>query len=185
MSQDNAKPTTSGESAESRFSSLVHRTDLTLAVVILAVCGVLYYLTTLFEKVPDLMSQSIPPEWFPRLLIWVIAILTVIIPFEHLMHKKGKEHLDEDRSAKIKPISIYSALLLCGIVVSMPWLGTVLTLVMVCALLPLLWGERRVKVIVPFAIIFPALVTLLFTKVLGVYFEPGIWSNLMFVKSLG
>jgi putative tricarboxylic transport membrane protein len=112
------------------------------------------------------------------MLIWVIALLTLIIPFEHLMHKKGKEHLDEDRSARIKPISIYSAILLCCIVLSMSWLGTAFSLVLVCALLPILWGERRIKVIVPFAIVFPVLVALLFTKVLGVFFEPGIWSNL-------
>ena len=178
MSNDNATAGTGGEGTESRFSSLVHRTDLTLAVVILAVCGVLYYLTTRFEKVPALMSQNIPPEWFPRILIWVIAILTVIIPFEHLMHKKGKEHLDEDRSARIKLISIYSAILLCCIVVSMPWLGTFITLILICTLMPILWGEKRVKVLLPFAVIFPALVALLFTKVLGVFFEPGIWSKL-------
>jgi putative tricarboxylic transport membrane protein len=172
---DDSKNETSGES---RFSSLVHRTDLTLAVAILAVCGILYYLTTRFEKVPEMMSQNIPPEWFPRLLIWVIALLTLVIPFEHLMHKKGKEHLDEARSASIKPISIYSAILLCLIVGLMPWLGTALSLVLVCVLLPVLWGERRIKVLVPFALLFPWVVTLLFTKVLGVYFEPGIWSKL-------
>jgi len=178
LSNDNATAGTGGEGTESRFSSLVHRTDLTLAVVILGVCGILYYLTTRFEKVPALMSQNIPPEWFPRILIWVIVLLTVIIPFEHLLHKKGKKHLDEDRSARIKPISIYSAILLCCIVVSMPLLGTFLTLILVCTLLPILWGEKRVKVLLPFAIIFPALVALLFTKVLGVFFEPGIWSKL-------
>ncbi len=178
MSNDSAKTTTGGEGTEKGFSSLVHRTDLTLAAVILAVCGILYYLTTRFEKVPALMSQNIPPEWFPRILIWVIVLLTVIIPFEHLMHKKGKKHLDEDRSARIKPISIYSAILLCCIVVSMPWLGTFITLILICTLMPILWGEKRVKVLLPFAVIFPALVALLFTKVLGVFFEPGIWSKL-------
>jgi len=178
LSNDNATTGTGEERTETGFSSLVHRTDLTLAVVILAVCGVLFYLTTRFENVPAMMSQNIPPEWFPRILIWVIVLLTVIIPFEHLMHKKGKKHLDEDRSSRIKPISIYSAILLCCIVVSMPWLGTFLTLILVCTLLPILWGEKRVKVLLPFAVLFPGLVALLFTKVLGVFFEPGIWSKL-------
>ena len=178
MSKDNATTGTGGESSPSRFSSLVHRTDLTLAMVILAVCGVLYFLTTRFEEVPALMSQNIPPEWFPRILIWVIVLLTVFIPFEHLMHKKGKEHLDEDRRARIKPISIYSAALLCCIILSMPWLGTFLTLILVCTLMPILWGEKRIKVLLPFAVLFLGLVALLFTKVLGVFFEPGIWSKL-------
>ncbi len=86
--------------------------------------------------------------------------------------------MDEDRRARVKPISIYSAVLLSCVVGLMPWLGTYLAMVFVCALLPLLWGESRMKVILPFAIIFPGLVTLLFTKVLGLYFEPGVWAKL-------
>ena len=168
----------SGERAWWSFSSLVNRTDLILAAIILAVCGVLYYITSGFEKVPAQMSQNIPPEWFPRILLWIIAILTLIIPFEHRFHKKGKAHLDKDRSARIKPISFYSALLLGCIVGLMPWLGTFLAMVLVCVLLPLLWGELRWKVILPFAVIFPGLVALLFTRVLGVFFEPGIWAKL-------
>ena len=161
-----------------RFSSLVHQTDLILAVVILTVCGGLYYLTTTFEKVPAIVGQSIPPEWFPRLLLTVIALLTVIIPFEHLFLGKGKDSIDEDRRARIKPISIFSALLLCGIVGLMPWLGTIVSMILVCVFLPLVWGERRLKVIIAFVILFPGLVALLFTQVLGVYFEPGIWAKL-------
>lgn len=179
MLKDNSKGSVVGEEgAHLRLSSLFHRMDSILALTILAVCGALYYVTTRFEKVPDIVSQNIPPEWFPRLLLWVIAILTVIIPFEHLFHGKGKGSLDEGRRSRIKPISIYSAALLCLIVGLMPWLGTSLAMVLVCALLPLLWGESRMKVILPFAIIFPALVTLLFTKVLGLYFEPGVWEKL-------
>ena len=177
MQNDNSGNTSAG-GERPRFSSLVHRTDFILAVVILAVCGGLYYLTTTFEKVPAIVGQSIPPEWFPRLLLTVIALLTVIIPFEHLFLGKGKDSIDEDRRARIKPISIFSALLLCGIVGLMPWLGTIVAMILVCVFLPLVWGERRLKVIIAFVILFPGLVALLFTQVLGVYFEPGIWAKL-------
>ena len=44
-----------------------------------------------------------------------------------------------------------------------------------CALLPLLWGERRKKILIPYIILFPASVAVLFTQVLKVYFEPGLW----------
>jgi hypothetical protein len=177
LQNDNSGNTSAG-GERLRFSSLVHRTDFILAVVILAVCGTLYYITTTFDKVPAIMEQNIPPEWFPRLLLAVIALLTVIIPFEHLFLAKGKKGIDEDRRARIKPISIYSAILLCCIVGLMPWLGTLIAMVLVCALLPPLWGESRLKVIIPFAVIFPGLVALLFMEVLGVYFEPGIWAKL-------
>jgi len=165
-----------GEGREKRFPhSLVDRTDLILAIIILAFCGYLYFLTTRFDTASEQMSQNIPPEWFPQLLLVFIMALTLIIPFEHLF--KGKKVLAKDRQAKVKPIAIGSAALLCAIIFLMPWLGTFLTMVFVCVLLPLLWGERRLKVLLPFAIVFPGLVTLLFTRVLRVYFEAGIWSK--------
>jgi len=178
MNDNSTGSAASGERARLPLSRLVNRTDLILAVVILAVTGLLFYTTTRFEKVPDLMAQNIPPEWFPRLLLGIIAILTVIIPFEHLFLGKGKESLDEDRRTRVKPISIYSAAMLCSIIGLMPLLGTLLTMVFVCVLLPLLWGEKRLKVIIPFAVIFPGLVAFLFMEVLGIYFEPGILAKL-------
>jgi hypothetical protein len=156
--------------------SLVDGTDLILALIILAVCGILYFVTTRFEEASEQMSQNIPPEWFPQIILIFIMLLTLAIPFEHYF--KGKKVAGKEREVNVKPISILTALLLCLIIFLMPWLGTFATMVLVCLLLPLLWGERRISVLLPFAIIFPGAVTLLFTKVLGVYFEAGIWSKL-------
>lgn len=179
MKNDHVSRSETGEEREPlSFPSLVHRTDFVLALVILSVCAVLYYVTYGFEKAAEQMSQNIPPEWFPRILLIFIAVLTAVIPFEHLFHKKGKKALDKDRKSSVKTISIYSAALLCLIIFLMPWLGTFAAMVLVCLTLPLLWGERRLKILIPFAVVFPGLVTLLFTKVLGVYFESGIWTKL-------
>ena len=48
-------------------------------------------------------------------------------------------------------------------------------MIVVCIALPVLWGERRIKVLIPYVILFPAAVTILFTQVLKVYFEPGMF----------
>ena len=166
-----------GEQRDTKPSrSLVDRTDLILAIIIFAVSGFLYFVTTRFEKASEQMSQNIPPEWFPQLLLVFIMLLTLIVPFEHFF--KGTDVLSKDRQAKVKPISIGTAALLCAILFLMPWLGTFVTMVLICFLLPLLWGERRLTVIVPFALVFPGIVTFLFTKVLRVYFETGIWSRI-------
>ncbi|MBE0582213.1 MAG: tripartite tricarboxylate transporter TctB family protein [Desulfofustis sp.] len=154
----------------------VDRADSILAAIILAVCGSLFFVTTRFEEASEQMSQNIPPEWFPRLILLFIMILTLAIPFERYF--KGKKVAGKEREVSVKPISIVTALLLCLIIFLMPWLGIFATMILVCLLLPLLWGERRLRVLLPFAIIFPGAVTLLFTKVLGVYFETGIWSKL-------
>ena len=177
MKNVNEKRSDSGrEEGAASPSSLIDGTDLILAIIILAVCGFLYFVSTRFEEASEQMSQNIPPEWFPQLLLVFIMGLTLVIPFEHLF--KGKKVLAKDRQAKVKPISIASAALLSAIILLMPWLGTFVTMVGVCILIPLLWGERRLKVLIPYAIVFPAAVTLLFTRVLGVYFESGIWSKL-------
>jgi putative tricarboxylic transport membrane protein len=155
-------------------SPLIHWTDLWLAVFILVCCAALYYATTRFEEVSPLMAQNIPPEFFPRLLIWTIVALTLLLPFEHLFLGLGRGDIDKDRSVRVKPMAILTAILLCGIVASILVIGTMLAMALVCVLLPLLWGERRLKVLVSFAILFPGAVALLFTQVLKVYFEPGM-----------
>lgn len=161
-------------------SSLVHRTDLVLTVIILAGCGALYYMTTTFEEVSSLLAQNIPPEFFPRLLLWLIVALAVFLPVEHRFLEKGRQGLDKGRRDRIKAKTVITAGLLGGTVASMPWLGTYFSMILVCLLLPSLWGERRLKVLLPFAILFPTAVALLFTQVLRVYFEPGIIGRVLY-----
>ncbi len=155
-------------------SSLVHGTDLKLTIIILILCGVIYYVTTTFESVSSLLAQNLPPEWFPRLLIWTIALLSLILPFEHKFLAQGKKGLDEDRTHRIPLKAVLTALLLTFVVASVVWLGTFFAMLFVAAALPLLWGERRWKILVPYIILFPLCVMLLFTKVLKVYFQPGL-----------
>jgi putative tricarboxylic transport membrane protein len=175
MSDDGRDKATDGEGqGQASRSSLVHGTDLKLTLIILAICAAIYYVTTTFDQVAPLLAQNIPPQWFPQLLIWFIAILSLVLPFEHRFLAQGRKGLDEDRSSRIPLGAILSAGLLVLIVASIPLIGAFLALVVVCVALPLLWGERRWKILIPFAILFPTAVTLLFTKVLEVYFEPGL-----------
>lgn len=174
QAQDRNAPVARQERKGAFKSSLVHRTDLSLTAIILAGCGALYYATTTFEEVSLLLAQNIPPEFFPRLLIWTIVLLALFLPLEHNFLKQGRQGLDKGRRDRIKLKAFATAGLLTGVVASMPWLGTYLSMIMVCVLLPMLWGERRLKILLPFAIIFPTAVTLLFTQVLRVYFEPGV-----------
>jgi putative tricarboxylic transport membrane protein len=156
-------------------SPIIHLTDLWLALLILTGCAALYYATTRFEEISPLMAQNIPPEFFPRMLIWTIVALTLFLPIEHRFLEKGRKGLDKDRSVRISPMTFMTAGLLCAVVASALVVGTLISMVMVCVLLPLLWGERRPKVLISFAILFPGAVTLLFSQVLKVYFEPGVF----------
>jgi putative tricarboxylic transport membrane protein len=154
---------------------LIHPVDLFVAVLIVVVCGALYYVTTTFEEVSDLFAQDIPPEFFPRLLLWFIVPLALVLPVEHLFYRSEPGRLDKGRRSHIRAITYATIALLIAVVLLLPWLGAYLGLVAICLLLPPLWGERRWYVVLPYALLFPTLVTLLFARVLQVYFEPGIF----------
>lgn len=154
---------------------LIHPTDLAIMAIILAICGALTYVTTGFEEVSNLLAQNIPPEFFPRLVMLVIAILALALPFEHLFQRRRGNDLDSKRRKKLRPLPYLTALVLVLLGFAMPYLGTFLAMIVVCLVLPWLWGERRLKLILPFAVLFPLAVALVFNRVLGVYFEPGIF----------
>lgn len=174
MPNDPVGADNSGPVDQQKHPALIHRTDSVVALIVLAATLALFYATTQFEAVSPQLAQNIGPELFPQLLLAVIFALTLTIPIEHLFLEGGAARLDRDRTEPIKPISWLTMGLLVLIVALMPVLGTLLTMVAVCVFLPLLWGERRVRVIAPFAILFPGAVTLVFSTLLKVYFIPGL-----------
>jgi putative tricarboxylic transport membrane protein len=70
--------------------------------------------------------------------------------------------------------------LLFTIVLLADFLGSFLTMFTICLTVPLLWGEKKYVAVAIYAIIFPICVFLLFNKVLGLYFNPGLLE--MFIK---
>jgi putative tricarboxylic transport membrane protein len=152
---------------------MINRTDLGVAAILLLLCAALYYTTAGFDEVSPLFAQDMPPERFPRMLLWVIVTLSIALPFERALRKEKGKVLDKARSRPVRPIVYVTAGFLVLAVFAIQWIGTFLVLVLVCIGLPLLWGERRLEILVPYVVLFPAAVMLLFTKVLGVYFDPG------------
>jgi putative tricarboxylic transport membrane protein len=156
------------------IARLLHPVDTVVALLILAFVGWLFYETTQFDKVSALFSQNIPPTMFPRILLFIVAVLAAVMPFEHMLLKRKGKNIDKDRSDTVKPITWATIVLLTVILAASEVLGTLLTLMSVCLFIPLLWGERRLKVVVPFAVIFPVCVAALFELVLKVFFAPGV-----------
>jgi putative tricarboxylic transport membrane protein len=152
---------------------LVHRTDLMVGLVVLAICAFFYYETTRFEEVSALLAQNIPPEFFPRGVLIIIMILALGLPFEHVLHRRRGEDIDSERSERVKQLPYLTTVLLFLIIFAMPYIGTLLSTVAICLMLPVLWGERRWHVIVPFAVLFPLAVAYLFDRILLVQFDPG------------
>ncbi len=157
----------------------LHRTDLWIALVLFAICGLLLYETSRWETVMPSLSQNIPPTFFPRLVLGAIIVFTLLLPCESYFAAKRGTDLDEARAKRIEPITWMTGASLIAIVFLMPWLGTILTMLLASLGLPILWGERRPVFIALFAVLFPSVVTLLFTEGLQVHFLPGLLEPIM------
>ncbi|MEK9670674.1 MAG: tripartite tricarboxylate transporter TctB family protein [Pelagibacteraceae bacterium] len=169
--QNSTAPSTSDE----RAHGLVHPVDLAVSAIILVGVGYLFYETTQFDEVSPLFAQNIQPAMYPQLLLWIIAGLTCLMPFEHiLLTKKGKD-IDKDRSESVHPLTKMTIAFLIAVVLASPYLGMLLTMVTICLVMPRLWGYRKLTPILLFAGIFPVVVSLVFSKVLKVYFDSGIF----------
>jgi putative tricarboxylic transport membrane protein len=153
----------------------IHRTDLIVAFIVLAICAFFYIATTTFEEVSNMLAQNIPPEFFPRGVLIIIMLLALILPFEHIAHRREGKNIDSERSERVKKMPYLSAGLLFASIAAMPYVGTLLSTVGICFALPLLWGERRWRLIVPFALIFPLAVAFVFDRILLVQYEPGMF----------
>ncbi len=163
-----------GEEPKGSSPSSLHRPDIIVAGIVLAVCVLLFARTFWFDLVPASLAQNVQPPDFPRLVLISVAIIALLIPFEYQRKLRRGIDLDSDRSEPI-PMAVYiTAIALVVFVGITPFLGTFASLLLIAAGLPLMWGERRWKYLVPYVVIFPTVVMWLFSVVLQVNFLPGI-----------
>ena len=166
---------TAPSTGEVRARGLVHSVDLVVSIIILLGVGYLFYETTHFDEVSPLFAQNIQPAMYPQLLLWIIAFLTCFLPFEHLLLRKKGKNIDKERSAPVHPLTGITIVFLIVIVLASPYLGMLLTMITICLVMPRLWGYRKLLPTLLFAGMFPVVVSLLFSKVLSVYFDTGLF----------
>ncbi len=142
--------------------------DYIVGAVILLVCAILYGITLTFETVPPSLSQNVPPERFPQLILGVIAALTVVMMFQ-ARKRPAKKRKFVPRTA------VYTGTILILFMVVHAWLGTLVTMSLFLLALPILWGERRYPFVLIYAVLFPTAVYGLFVKILQVRFYWGIF----------
>ena len=162
------------KNAPSNLGALLNKKDTIIALLMIALISFLWFETTKFEKVPDLFSNNIPPEMFPQILLNIILGMILIIPFEHIFLKKNGKNIDAGRDKPIEKSTLGTMVILSTIVASSQILGAAITIIAISIALPLYWGEKRLKVLIPYIIGFPLFVIILFNIVLGVHFEPGL-----------
>lgn len=154
--------------------SIVNRTDLWVAIVILSVVALLWYHTTLWDPLPAFVQRGLAPSLFPRIWLGLMAAMALILPFEQYLQGEHGAALDKDRTKPVKAITLLTMLLMVPLSGAMEWLGSIVVIVLICIVLPLIWGERRIRILIPYVIIFPPAVIFLFKLAFKVNFEPGV-----------
>ena len=111
---------------------------------------------------------------FHQILLIIILGMVLIIHFEHIFLKKNGKNIDASRKNPVEISTIGTMIILTAIIGSSQILGAALTIIAVSILLPIYWGERRLKVLISYVVGFPLFVIVLFNVILGVHFEPGL-----------
>lgn len=147
------------------------RSDYIVAMAIIAFSIVVYIVTTTFDSVPKALTQGVPPESYPRLLVWVLIALAVALVFEARQLKFT--------AMKRPPAMVYkTALVLVVATATINWLGIFVAMITTCVAIPLLWGERRHWITGVITVLLPLAVYGLFHGILEVQFPLGIFHKM-------
>lgn len=158
-------PEKGGRTADRRSAVRLPRDALAGAGVLLF-CLAAYLVTLGFKKAPPALAQNVQPATFPRLVLAVMAVFAVIIISDSFRRP--------DKTPKpIRAIVWPSAAVMVGFVIAFDVLGILPAMMLLCLGLPIMWGERRLLLVVPFAVAFPLAIYGLFAVALGVHFEPS------------
>lgn len=147
------------------------RGDDKVAVLTIVFSLVVYWISTSFDEVPAALTQGVPPESYPQLLVGTLIFLAVVLFFE------SRTRPEKSRKP-IKPVVYYTAVIIIVAALSIEWLGIVGAMVIACAAVPFLWGDRRYKAVGLFVVLFPLAVYQLFHGILEVQFPLGIFQNM-------
>ena len=178
-----------------RLPHLLGDRDSLAGLGILGVCAVAWWLTAGFDEVPAMLSQNVPPTFFPRLVIGTAALLGGLLVAGGIRRRAGKANghaLADDATAgdaptaregagraALPPVFWATAGLIAAAGALVPLAGTLVTLGLVAVALPLLWGERRYRLVAALALGLPGAIHVVFTIALGVRFPIGlVWELL-------
>ena len=155
-------------------AGLIHKVDLIVASIIIIGGGFMYYEATLFPAAPNILGDTLNADVLPKMLIVLMIILASIIPFEISFMPEKIAKIDKGRSVSLEPITWKTIVLLIALVSVAEFLGPAVTMFVTAVSFPLVWGEKNYLRIAIYSVAFPIFVYLVFNKVLGLFFDPGV-----------
>jgi hypothetical protein len=148
----------------------MRRPDVVVAAVALAACGVAFALTFRFTSTtPAAMMSGMGAEFFPRLVIGVIAVLALCVAF-------GIGNPAMERPAPIPAIVWITIAVLAGYVALLQVTGMWLTSFALMLGLGWLWGERNLLKLSVASAAMLLVIWGVFVKFLKGGFPGGFWA---------
>ena len=143
-----------------------------ISIIVIISC-ILLYLTFTFEEVPPILNRGIQPATFPKALLILIIVLSLVVYFLSI---KKPWQIDKNL-----PSTFYITL---ASFVIFSVVGVIFDFFLGISILSILvsyfWGERRIFYLFLVAVIFPTIVFIFFETILGLRFPGGIITNLYY-----
>ncbi len=143
-----------------------------ISIIVIISC-ILLYLTFTFEEVPPILNRGIQPATFPKALLILIIVLSLVVYF--LSIKKPWQIDKNLPNAFYITLASFVIFSVVGII-----LDFFLGISILSILVSYFWGERRIFYLFLVAIIFPTIVFIFFETILGLRFPGGIITNLYY-----
>ena len=149
------------------------RDEFKVCLVIIFTSVALLITTFTFDIVPPILNRGIQPATFPKALLILIIVMSLIIYYLAIKNPWKVE--------KKLPKSFYLTILSFFIfVVISKTLDFFLAISALSIFVSYYWGEKRIFYLLLVGIIFPVLVFIFFETILGLRFPPGIITNIYY-----
>ena len=149
------------------------RDEFRVSIVIILISVALLITTFTFDIVPPILNRGIQPATFPKALLVLIIVMTLLIYYSATKNPwKVQNKL---------PKSFFLTLLsfLIFVVISKT-LDFFLAISALSVFVSYYWGEKRIIYLLLVGFIFPVIVFVFFETILGLRFPPGIITNIYY-----
>ena len=149
------------------------RDEFKVCLVIILTSATLLITTFTFDIVPPILNRGIQPATFPKALLILIIVMSLLIYYLAIKNPWKIE--------KKLPKSFYLTILSFFIfVVISKTLDFFLAISALSIFVSYYWGEKRIFYLLLVGIIFPVIVFIFFETILGLRFPPGIITNIYY-----
>ena len=149
------------------------RDEFKVSFIIILISVALLITTFTFDIVPPILNRGIQPATFPKALLILIIVMSLLIYYLAIKNPWKIE--------KKLPKSFYLTILSFFIfVVISKTLDFFLAISALSIFVSYYWGEKRIFYLLLVGIIFPVIVFVFFETILGLRFPPGIITNIYY-----